>query len=403
LAASKEIKGIKKLWLWWRWILTGLNSLALVLSVIMSWHYLKGGSMVGCGGGSPCEEVLNSQWSTIAGVIPISGLAVGVYLAMLVASLFIGADTDSSVRRLAWRVMLILAGAVAGSAIWFTVIQKWIIGDFCPYCMATHITGVLLASLIIWRAIVKSEDNSIQVQQKNHKMIKKDILPAIESRIVRPLQAVGLALIGLLLAGSLAAFQVVLTPSAALHDGESQDKMPAIDYHEVPVVGSADAPYIFTVLFDYQCPHCQRLHFSLDEVIRRYSGKVAFALAPVPLNPHCNPYIPQEADAFKNSCELARIGLAVWLAKRDAFSSLLEATMAKAVELVGQAELDAAMTSPWIDQYLQTCVQIYGKTFLNGKGGVPKLIYGSRWILPETYGAEDLILILQNSFDVPKP
>jgi len=245
-------------------------------------------------------------------------------------------------------------------------------------------------------------------------------LPASKKRIFRPLQAVALTLIGLLLAGSLAALQVVFTPPTVLHDGESQDQMPAIDFHEVPVVGSADAPYVITVLFDYQCPHCQRLHFSLDEVIKHYSGKVAFALAPVPLNPRCNPYIPQEAAAFKNSCELARIGLAVWVANRDAFSSFeswmfsfesgsrwrprtLEATMAKALELVGQANLDAAMKSAWIDQYLQTCIQIYGKTFLNGKGGVPKLIFGSRWIIPDTYGAEDIIMILQNSLGVPKP
>jgi uncharacterized membrane protein len=401
--------------------LTGLNSLALILSIIMSWHYLKGGSMVGCGGGSPCEQVLNSRWSTIAGVLPISGLAVGIYLALLVASLFVGPKTEVQIRHLAWKVMLILAGTVTGSAIWFTILQKWVIGEFCPYCMTTHITGVGLAALIIWRAIAEFENYSINVSQKHQAMTKKNILPAPQRRIIRPLHAVGLALIGFVLAGSLAAFQVVFTPPVEHRDGESQNKLlPVIDYHTVPMVGSPDAPYVVTLLFDYQCPHCQRLHFSLDEVIRHYSGKVAFALAPVPLNPHCNQYIPQEAEAFKNSCELARIGLAVWVAKRDAFSSFenwmfsfesgshwrprtLEATMAKAVELVGQAKFDAAMTNPWLEQYLQTCIQIYGKTIQNGRGGVPKLIFGSRWIIPETYSADDLILILQNNLSVPKP
>ena len=407
-------------WPWWRCILTGLNALALVLSAIMSWHFLKGGSMVGCGGGSPCEQVLNSRWSTIAGVLPISGLAVGVYLAMLIASFFVGPKTEIQIRRLAWKMMLILAGAVTGSAIWFTILQKWVIGEFCPYCMTTHITGMLLAAVVIWRAISEFEDFSNNAAPRNHTMTKKNIVPTTQRRIIRPLQAVGYALIGLVLAGSLAAFQVVFTPSAIYHDGESQDKLPAIDYHAVPMVGSPDAPYIVTLLFDYQCPHCQRLHFSLDEVIRHYSGKVAFALAPVPLNPHCNQYIPQEAEAFKNSCELARIGLAVWVAKRDAFSSFenwmfsfesgshwrprtLEAAMAKALEMVGQAKFDAAMTNPWLEQYLQTCVQIYGKTIQNGRGGVPKLIFGSRWIIPETYSADDLILILQNNLGVPKP
>ncbi len=416
----KDKISIQRSWPWWRWLLIGLNTLALVLSAIMSWHYLKGGSMVGCSGESPCEQVLNSRWSTLAGVIPISGLAVGIYLAMLIASLFIGQKTEVQIRHLAWKVMLILAGAVTGSAIWFTILQKWVIGDFCPYCMTAHVTGVLLAALVIWRAISEFEDLSNNSTQKNHTMTKRNISTAIPIRIIRPMQVVGLVLIGLVLAGSLAAFQVVFTPPAEHRDGKSQDKFPAIDYHAVPMVGSPDAPYVVTLLFDYQCPHCQRLHFSLDEVIRHYSGKVAFALAPVPLNPHCNQYIPQEAEAFKNSCELASIGLAVWVAKRDAFSSFenwmfsfesgshwrprtLEAAKAKAVELVGQARFDAAMTNPWLEQYLQTCVQIYGKTIHNGRGGVPKLIFGSRWVIPETYSADDLILILKNSLDVPKP
>jgi len=414
LVTNKNRTGIQRPWPLWRWILTGLNTLALILSAIMSWHYLKGGSMVGCGGGSPCEQVLNSQWSTIAGVLPISGLAVGIYLAMLVAGLFIGPETDASIRRLAWKVMLVLAGSIAGSAIWFTILQKWFIGDFCPYCMTTHLTGVLLAALVIRRAISEFEDYS------NHTMTKKDILPATPSRIIRPLQAVGLTMIGLVLAGCLAAFQVVFTPSSVYRDGESQVNLTTVDYHEVPMIGSPDAKYVVTLLFDYKCPHCQRIHFSLDEAVRRYKGKLAFVLCPAPLNTKCNPYVKRDVDAFKNSCELAQIGLAVWVAKRDAYLAFdnwmftfesgdfwrprkLEPTKAKAVELVGQEKFDAAMSDPWIGQYLKTCVEIYGKTIQNGKGGIPKLIFGSRWVIPETYEADDLMMILQNSLDLPKP
>ena len=89
-------------WPWWRFILTGLNTLALVLSVTLSWHFLTGTNMLGCDGGSPCDQVLNSKWSMLAGVLPVSGLALGVYLAMLVASFFIGPATEVSIRRLAW-------------------------------------------------------------------------------------------------------------------------------------------------------------------------------------------------------------------------------------------------------------------------------------------------------------
>jgi uncharacterized membrane protein len=388
-------------WPWWRWLMMVLTLAALVLSSIMSWHYLAGGSMAGCGGGSPCEKVLNSQWSLIGGIFPISGLAVGVYLAMLVASLFIGPATEVPIRRLAWSAMLVLVGSVAGSAIWFTIVQKWIIGDFCPYCMTTHITGLLLAALVIWRAIMESD---------NHTAIP----------VIHPKPATGLAITGLVLAGILAVTQVIFSPSAVYSEGESQDNLPALDLRSVPIVGSPDAPYVVTLLFDYQCSHCQKMHFMLDETVRRYDGKLAFMLCPAPLNTQCNSYIPRDVDGFKNSCELAKIGLAVWLAKREVFQAFenwmftfesgdswhprsLETARAKAVELIGQATFDAAWNDPWIGQYLKTSIRIYGKTIQNGRGGIPKLIFGSRWVIPEPYNADDLVMILQKSLAVPTP
>jgi uncharacterized membrane protein/protein-disulfide isomerase len=393
---------IRRSWPWWRWVLTGLSTLALALSAYLSWHYLVGGSVIGCGGGSPCDQVLSSRWSAVAGVLPVSGLAAGAYLAMLVASLSIGPATAAPVRRLAWGAMLVLVGAAAGSAVWFTIVQKWVIGAFCPYCMTTHITGLLLAALVIRRAPMQFDD---------------DPTPR---RVIGLGSALGLALVGLALAGILAACQVGITGPAVYRGGESQDNLPALDPHAVPLVGSPDALYVVTLLFDYRCPHCQQMHFMLDEAIRRYGGKLAFAVCPTPLNRQCNPYIPRDVDEYKDSCELAKIGLAVWVAKREASPAFdrwmfslesgdrwrprsLDAAKAKAFELVGQAKFDAARADPWIDQYLQTSIRIYGATIQGGNNAVPKLVFGSRWVIPEPRDADDLVLILQDSLAVPMP
>jgi uncharacterized membrane protein len=417
LGTNKNSIQIKRSWPWWRLILTVLNSLALVLSIIMSWHYLAGGTMIGCGGGSPCELVLGSRWSIIAGIFPISGLAVGVYLALLVASLFIGPTTEAPISSMAWKVILVLAGAIAGSAIWFTILQKWVIGNFCPYCMTTHISGLLLAALVIWRAYKEFGNNLNDIPVTNS--IKDQKTSPAAKQHMRPLSGIGLAMIGLALAGLLAVFQVVFTPSSIYQGGESQNKLPGADYHNVPLIGSPDAPYIVSLLFDYQCSHCQKLHFMLDEAVRRYGGKLAFVLCPTPLNNKCNPFVPTDADAFKNSCELAKIGMAVWFARREAFPSFetwmftfesgdlwrprsLEAVRNKAVELVGQVKFDAAFRDPWIERYIQNCISIYGQTVQNGKGGVPKLIFDSRWVIPEPYSEDDLVMILQKSLGVPR-
>lgn len=375
--------------------------------------------MVGCGGGGPCDMVLSSRWSMIAGVLPVSGLAVGVYLAMLVAGIFIGPATEAPVRRLAWTALLILAGSIVGSALWFTYVQKWLIGGFCVYCMSTHVTGLLLAALIIWRGIKefnkRADDGSPNVAGtvENSSLAARRRYPGF-------FPAIGPALIGLTLAGILAASQVRISSPPVYSNGKSQDILPAVDYHNVPMIGSPDAPYIVTLLFDYDCPHCQRLHLMLDEAVRHFGGKLAFALCPTPLNSHCNPYVTRTVGEFRNSCDLARIALAVWVANRDSFTVFDNwmyrydsgdswhprsplAARAKAVELVGQKKFDAALSDPWIGRYMQTCIQIFGQTLRSGEGAVPKLIFGSRWVIPEPSDVNDLDMILQKSLGVPKP
>jgi uncharacterized membrane protein/protein-disulfide isomerase len=410
---------LQESWPYWRWALTGLNIIALVLSFILSWHYMNGGSMPGCGGGSPCDMVLSSRWSRIAGLLPVSGLAMGVYLAMLVAGLSIGPTTDASVRRLAWSVLLILAGSVVGSALWFTYVQKWVIGQFCVYCMSTHATGLLLAALIIWRATKEFNDQSADDRQPDNWLGKKGFSFA-QLHTHGLLPVVGRTLIGLALAAILTASQMGFPSQTVYSNGESRSIMPVINYHDVPMIGSPNAPFVVTLLYDYDCPHCQKLHLMLDEAVRRFDGKLAFALCPTPLNPHCNPYVARTVGEFRNSCELAKIALAVWVANRKDFTAFddwmyaydssngwhprsPESAMTKAVELVGKKNLDAALSDPWIGQYMQTCTQIFGQTLQNGEGGVPKLIFGPRWVIPEPRDVNDLVAILQKSLGIPKP
>lgn len=378
-----------------------LNIIALIMSGILGWHYLKGGSMAGCGGGSPCEQILNSRWSTIAGIFPISGLAIGAYLALLIAGFFIGPDSDPSIRRMAWNVMLILSGAIAGSAIWFIIVQKFFIGSFCFYCMTTHITGLLLSALICWRAFTEFRHDPPTVNFQRFKTI-------------------GLASIGLILAGGIAICQVSFTSPANISTGHTESNLPLINYQTAPMIGKLNAPYKVILLFDYKCPHCQKVHLMLNEVVKQYDNKLAFVLCPTPLNTECNPYIPRDIDEFKNSCGLAKIGLAVWKANHEAFyifdkwmfrdvpgetwqpGNLTTAT-AKAVELIGQSNFDAYRSDPWIQDYIENCTQWYGQTIQDGKGGVPKLIFGNRWVIPDPKDINDLTMILQKNLGVPKP
>lgn len=416
---SEDTNRSQKSWPWWRLVLMVLNVVALLLSLILSWHFFSGDSLVGCIGGSSCETLLNSRWGLLGGVLPVSSLAVGTYLCLLVAGFFIGPDTDISTRRLAWRVMLVLAGSIAGSAIWFIMIQKWVIGNFCLYCMSLHSTGLLIASIIIWRS-VNEYDNPLKATKIINTTSALSIPSVKPTAIIQFLPAMAFTLCGVFFAGLMATSQVVIKPETQYIKGKVNVSLPAMNYHTVPLVGSPDAPYIVKLLFDYECPHCQQIHLMLDEAVRQYHGELAFALCPSPLNTSCNPYISRDVDEFKNSCELTRISLAVWVADHSAFHTFdnwmftfdsgdrwqprsLEAARAKAAGLVGQEKFEEALNNPWISEYLQTCTQIYGKSIQNGKGGVPKMVFGSNWVIPEPNNEKDLLQILQKNFGVPEP
>jgi protein-disulfide isomerase len=53
-----------------------------------------------------------------------------------------------------------------------------------------------------------------------------------------------------------------------------------------PSVGPADAPVTLVEYSDYQCPYCHRAQASVDEVLKRYPGRVRFVHQEYPLAQH---------------------------------------------------------------------------------------------------------------------
>jgi len=84
---------------------------------------------------------------------------------------------------------------------------------------------------------------------------------------------------------------------------------------------------------------------------------MAFALCPAPLDGQCNPCITRDVEEFKDSCELVNIGLAVWVAKREAFPAFDRWMFSwESGDRWHPRSLDAARADPWIDRYLATCL-----------------------------------------------
>ncbi|HET9217686.1 MAG TPA: vitamin K epoxide reductase family protein [Terriglobia bacterium] len=100
---------------------------------------IKRGTPVPCSITTGCEEVLNSSFSTLAG-IPISWFGFAFYLAVFSAAAFsVFSDED---RLLKWIFWPALAAFVI--SIGLVAVQAFILRAYCQYCLVSAILTTLI-------------------------------------------------------------------------------------------------------------------------------------------------------------------------------------------------------------------------------------------------------------------
>ena len=364
-----------------------LCAACLALAGWMLFHSLTGVRMAGCGAGSGCDGVMGSPWAYVLGGVPVSLPAAVAYLLLALCLVFLGGETaeDRSLDRLLWPMMLVLVGAIVGAALWFCYLQLFVLHAFCKYCTLLHLLGILLAVLVL---------------------------------VAAPRQFVWFV-VGLLSAAVFAAVQVYTRP-VVYDEGRTEAALPSFVDGEIPVLGSQEAPEELTLLFDFQCIHCRRLHRVLPDLLEKAGGQYRIRLCPVPLSSACNPYIPATGvDRFAGSCALTRDALAVWYARPDAYEAYWDYLLgggpstastgsatssgptpadaeARARAILGDG-FQAAVQDPRIDAYLRKVEELFGRTSNAEKSGVPRLIHGQNWLVPETDQADELLELIRLS------
>ena len=398
-----------------------LCAACLALAGWMLFHSLTGVRMVGCGAGSGCDSVMGSPWAYVLGSIPVSLPAALSYLLVALCVLFLGGETeeDRSLDRLLWPLLLILAGAIVGAALWFCYLQLFVLHAFCKYCTLLHLLGCVLAG---WILIAGRPFDKLRVRPGR----SGRSLSLSKGRPVRgmassphsgldpesPRHRYGWLLAGLAAAAVFAFVQARTLPAAAYDTGRTEAALPTFADGEVPVLGPSDAPEELTLLFDFQCSHCRRLHQVLPELLAKAGGQYRIRLCPVPLSSACNPYIPATGvDRFAGSCALTRYALAVWYARPEAYEAYWEELLgggdaraevapaeaeASARAILGSA-IAAATQDPRIDAYLRKVEELFGRTSNAEKSGVPRLIHGQNWLVPETDQADELLELIRLS------
>ena len=339
--------------------------------VLLYWNLTDAsGSIAGCGAGD-CAAILASRWSQVFGLpLPVLGLAVYLVLAgaLRVRSRFLAAFCYV---------------AVSVAAVWLVFVQAVLLERFCPWCMAAHGVGLVIAA----------------VGLRSHRWDRK-----FRQGLTAGLAAVYALALGQLYGPVPAAHRIEPvaaggknTRSVSFANGRR-----TFDVSTLPHLGSPEAKHVLVEYFDYQCPACRRMGGYLATLVASHPAEIAVILLPVPLDGGCNPALPPGDSGHLGSCRLTEIALAVWRAKPAAFPAIhraflsdsppdAESALSLARGYVPSADLEESLRDPWIDQLVETNIADW--TAFSGKTRqLPKLVIRDQRVLHGLPPGEDEFL-----------
>ncbi len=359
---------------WWMvlpWLARLLQAAAIGLSSYLLYHALTSEAISGCGAGAACDRILASPYAWWLG-IPVSGLAVGIYLGLMLTSIGLSKKWTQPPRP--WVGWLIVAGStmVLGSIIWFVGIQWLELKAFCRLCCTTHALGALSVGCLLasWK-----HTQTIAIKELAEKHTKPGWGGMAAS------MAAGLAGLGLLVGG-----QLIFPKQLYLvqfHEGKFN-----FDLSKVPVLGKPGTNVVID-LFDYTCPHCRDLHHLLEQAQACYSNQFCIIALPVPLSTNCNAEVVRFIPMHAQACDYAKLGMGVFIANPKAYPEFdtwffkqtntppLNLATEQAVKLVGGAKLKEAMADPKVSNLIQTGVSIFKANRAKARmTSLPQLVFG---------------------------
>ena len=168
-------------------------------------------------------------------------------------------------------------------------------------------------------------------------------------------------------------------------------------------------------LFDYTCHHCRLMHGHLKQAHQSFSNQLAIVSLPMPLDADCNPLVKLTPAPHVNACQYARIGLAVWRAKREVSEEFddwvfaperplsVDQVRQHAETLVGKERFERALGDEWLGRQLQQDVDVFrANQQVTHKGAMPQLIVGGAISVGEMTRVDDLYRLLDAQMDLKR-
>lgn len=381
---------------WWVCLL--LTLAGGVLSALLMIQSFSGGAVPGCDGGSGCSQVLASRWAFFMGE-PVSSYALGVYLLTLAMLWLVRPWRIAQPRKLAWQIMLGAGVVIFTIAIWFTILQAFVIGNWCLYCSAAHLCGAVLAGVLWWCSPVPWNQRlwtlAIGKVAALAFILVQIFMPTPTGGQVMQFSKAG----NFDQRGGAARTIAVLNGALQLQPGR------------MPVVGSPDADYLVLEVIDYTCPHCRALHEQMLTVRQTLPDFGAVILV-TPLSSQCNSNLTETAPLHTDACAIARLMLAIYFTQPQHFEQAHDLVMSSRVYGIEQirtllqtqmSELDlppqrlpSQLRMP-IDAMLEHNVKLQE---LLGPA-MPQVVAGSALLQGRPYDAAQLLEIIRSELPLP--
>lgn len=413
------------------WLILGLLTIAFCVASYLGWTGLQSSSVAGCGPESGCGDVLSSRWSSWLGV-PVSLLALPLYLVLIVSTARVGKDRIENVLDILAFAALSSSVMIGLAAIWFTSIQGLVIGKFCPWCLTAHAAG-FGASLLIARRFWFPRGET-------------DWAHLLTPKSKGYATLAGCAGLLLLAGGQIAyepdSYAVVTLQEEEKDAGLSTEKetetvAPAeeeeiekprstrlrlhggrflLNASEHPLIGRSEAGNYVLSLFDYTCHHCRSTHPHLASLKESFPDDLAIISLPTPLNTDCNPLMQRlgrkTPSAHREACNYAALSLAVYRLKPEVWQEFdhwlftgknappVSAALNHGGKLVGGVEqLRQAMKDPWIGEQIRLAVDIYeANSQAKGQGSMPQLVIGNSLVFGQINNPARLYTVVGKEF-----
>ena len=180
-----------------------------------------------------------------------------------------------------------------------------------------------------------------------------------------------------------------------------------LDAYKNPIIGSPDAPHIVVEMVSYDCPHCRKMHATMQKALERYGNQVALMVLPVPLDQDCNKLITDPAASHRGACRTAKLAAAIGRIDRSAFEKFhdfmmtgkdkppaMEKVIPKANGLVDRDQLNELSRGPEVSKQVEGYIALFDKlqkTKSTSKTfGLPVQIIGDHIITGSVEKPEDV-------------